>query len=422
MDSSPHLDALLHHADLLLRQGRFPEAEAKLREALQASPRNDYLLYLLAQCQYHQDGGEARALTTIRDAIGLAPETAPHHALHAQILTDLRKLDEARAAAEQAIALEPGFGEGHNALTYVLLRQERWAEAEASARRALALDADDATAANHLAHALRLQNKMEENAAQLRGMLERDPENSATHVSAGWSALQAGRRRDAETHFLEALRLHPGNEAARHGLLEAFKGRSPLYRGYLGWCFFMQRLSQGQRWMVIIGLYLAFRFSRQLFTGALAPLGVAVTVIYLSFALWSFLARGVGGLLLLADRLARHALRPAERWEAVLVGGGVALGLLLVVAGAAASWFPATIWGAASLVAAIPFACVFHNDSRVGRVLFGGLGLYVAVVGALVGTAFALEWRADWVVSLASSAMLAGVATTWLANIPALRR
>lgn len=416
-------DGLRHHAELLLRQGRFAEAEEKLREALQANPLDGALLHHLAVCQYLQDDGAQRALVTVRDAIAGDPNISAHHALHARVLADLKRSDEAREAAATAVALDPHDPGAHNAMTYVLLRDGKWADAEASARRALALDADDEDAANHLATALRLQNKMDENAAQIRGMLERDPENSHTHASAGWSALQTGRRDDAERHFLEALRLAPANELARDGLLEAFKGRSPVYRAYLSWCFFMQRLGPGRQWAVIIGLYLLSRFARVLFTDGMAPLGVAITTIYLLFALWTFVARGVGGVLLLFDRLARHVLRRREKLEAVFVGGGVMAGVVLLTLGVVSGWFPAAIWGGTGIVAAIPFACTFHNDRAIGRVLFGTAAAYIVAVGTLLGAALALESP----LALAfrghiSTALLLCIATSWLANVPFLRR
>ena len=130
------------------------------------------------------------------------------------------------------------------------------------------LDADNSASANQLAQALRLQNKHAENASHLAGMLSRDPEDPYTHANAGWAALQRGERRAAEVHFREALRLSPGFESAREGLLTSFRARSPLYRAYLRYCFAMQRLGAGSRWAVIIGLYLGNAVQAPAFTEA----------------------------------------------------------------------------------------------------------------------------------------------------------
>lgn len=407
------------HGRLLMGQGRFAEAEAKFREALQGNPLDAGLLHMLALCQYLQDDGESRAVITIRDAIARQPETAAHHALHAQILTDLQRMEEARQAAERAVQLDPTDPGSHNAMTYFLLRAEQWAGAEASARHALALDADDTTAANHLATALRLQNKMAENADQIRGMLARDPEDPRTHATAGWSALQAGQRDDAQRHFLESLRLQPGYPAARDGLLEAFKSRSPAYRAYLAWCFFMQRLDRNQRWMIIIGLYLLNRFARVLFTGSMAPLGITITVLYLAFALWTFLARGVGGLLLLRDRFARHVLDRGEKLEAMLVGGGVALGLPCLALGVLVHAMPLVIFGGTFVVTAVPASMVFRGVNWLGGLVFGVVAAYCLCVGLLFAASlFFLPEFASRIDDFVVWGFMAVAACTWIANLP----
>ena len=114
MSGEERQNPLEMHARLLMGQGRFAEAEAKFREALQGNPLDAAMLHFLALCQYLQDNGEARAVITIRDAIAQQPETAAHHALHAQILTDLQRMEEARQAAEKAVQLDPTDQEAYN--------------------------------------------------------------------------------------------------------------------------------------------------------------------------------------------------------------------------------------------------------------------------------------------------------------------
>ena len=126
----------------------------------------------------------------------------------------------------------------------------RHADAETAAREALALDPDSSGAANLLSHALRIQGKSGENEGRIEAMLARDPESDDNHCAAGWQALQSGKREQAQTHFMEALRLNPENDLAREGMLEAFKARSPLYRSYLKWAFWMASQSQARQWAV----------------------------------------------------------------------------------------------------------------------------------------------------------------------------
>lgn len=406
-----------------MSQGRFAEAEQRFREALGAIPDDAEALHGLAFCQYHQPGGSVRALDTIGAALSLRPNLADHHSLRALILTDLERLDEAAASAGEALALEPDSVFAHNAMTVVRLTRREWVEAEACARRALALEADDALAANHLSIALRMQGRREENAAQIRGLLARDPEDAAAHMNAGWAALEDGRRADAEDHFLQALRIDPGNEYARHGLLTAFKARSPLYRVHLRFALFMGRLTNGRQWLVILGLWLAFKAVRLLQSTPLAYVALAAVPVYLLFVVWQHVADGVGHLIVLLDRRARRVLRASERWDGILVGGLLLAGLVLLPAGLLARQAGLIVAGGALMAAAMPAAHVCRNTQRYGRVFFAGVALVVAGVGLATAVALSTGRPLPPLLSAAGPvAMLLWVASTWLANVPALRR
>jgi hypothetical protein len=287
----------------------------------------------------------------------------------------------------------------------------------------LSLDADNSLSANQLAQALRLQNKLVENATHLSGMLERDPEDPFTHANAGWTALQRGQHREAETHFREALRLDPDFDYAREGLLNSFRARSPLYRGYLKYCFWMQRLSGGARWAVILGLYFGVKLSRAVFQGPYKMIGVGIGALYFLLVLWVWIAKGVGNFILLFDKFAKHALRRNEKIEAVMVGGGVCGGILLFGAGVAVNTFAPIVIGGAFVAAAFPFSMTFTNESRAGRMLFGAIGVLTLLAALLVvASVFTSEEAQSGALTLFGIGIFACVACTWLGNIRALRR
>jgi F0F1-type ATP synthase assembly protein I len=255
-------------------------------------------------------------------------------------------------------------------------------------------------------------------------MLSRNPEDSHTHANAGWNALQKGDRKQAETHFLEALRLNAENEYARHGLIETFRARSPIYRAYLSYCFFMQRFTGAQQWAMVIGLLVVMNFSNKVFKGPYEIIGIGVTFLYMLFVLWVHVARPVGNFLLAIDRRARRALRSSELREGLIVGGGVMLGLVMFLAGLASGWKPWFVAGFSLLGAAFPFAYTFTNESRFGKWIFGALGVFVLVAGLvnladLLAPELKLEALAG---SLLTLAIFVVVGTTWLSNVPALRR
>jgi len=401
---------------ILLEQGRFAEAEKYFREALAIEPNDGETLYYLAFCLLQQKRlPEAR--DTVRAAIALDPENSAFHVLHAMVLARLDKLKEAQAAVQAALEIEPESDQALYVRATLHASRMEWAKAEKDARAALEINPENGPAANLLAHSLRLQNRPAESADQVAYMLSQDPEDADTQSTAGWTALQRGDREAAEKHFLEALRLEPHHEIAREGLKEAFKARSPVYRMYLNYCFFMQRFTAKMQWALIIGLLVGVRLVRAIFP---PPIALAVLAAYFLFVLWVHVARAVGNFQLTLDRFARHALTRAETWEAWVVGGGVVVGVPFVIIGVLANLAPVLVVGVTLIGLAFPLAYVFTNRSIPGRILFGVAAAIVLLAG--VASLFPSLLGSDAAASLTGLAVLAVVAVTWLCNIPALRR
>jgi len=231
--------------------------------------------------------------------------------------------------------------------------------------------------------------------------LARDPNDSLTHNAAGWAALRAGDRRKAETHFLEALRLDASNESARLGLLDAFRSRSIIYRAHLRFSFFAASLAEKHRMFLFLGIYVIYQFAKNAAKAVSPVLVWLVVAVYLTFVLWSYIGRGVGTLLVLADPRARQALKRRERWEGFLVGGAAISGFVLLVAGllvpGSASTGLASI-GALLAAMSVPWALCLSNDNKFGSRMYGVLAGFVSLC-ALVVIAHALPgsrpcWRA----------------------------
>ena len=397
--------------------GRYADAESAFKEALAQEPNDGFTLHHLAACQLHQPQRQRDALATIGGAIAIEPNDADHHVLRSYILSVLDRPKDGLAAAQIALGLDPHHAGAFTAEAQAHLQMEQWPRAEQSARQALALDADNAPAANQLAQALRLQNKLAENAAHIAGMLARDPEDPFTHANAGWAALQRDEHRAAEVHFREALRLDPDFESAREGLLTSFRARSRIYRTYLRYCFFMQRLSSGSRWAVILGLYFGVKVARYI------PFGFALVALYMLFVLWVWVAKPVGNFFLMFDSFARYALRPAEKREAAVVGVALGIGLAAFLAGLGFGSGNTEFAGIGLIAVAFPLSMTFTNGSRIGSWLFAT----VAAV-TLFGTALAV--LSDYVPLIPAAAAMqifqagaiACLASTWLGNVRALRR
>lgn len=416
----------LAHGLLLQDQGRLEEAEACFYGVLSRDPDNDFVHSRLALCQMNQPGKKARALDTINEAIRIRADEPFYHALRSLILSDLRRGKEALESVDRAIALNPEDSFTLAAKSAAWCSMERWAEGEEWSRRALAADPDNAMAANLLAHTLRLQGKSLLNAEAVARLLEADPEDSLAHLNAGWSSLQAGDRQRAETHFREALRLDPDSEAAREGLLESFRARSVFYRAYLSYSFMMQRFTAGKQWLIIIGIYLAYRVLGSAL-GAIHPLFAGVLALaWLGIVLWVWLAPGVGNFLILLDRSARLALKRGERWQGIAVGGGLLAGIGAAAGGFLSGYPPALFAGAGLVLSTVPASLAFDNESRKGRWVFGGVTAYVHLTTIVIFVVEALRPDAAELHPVTTTgglvALIAAISCTWLGNIRPLRR
>jgi Tfp pilus assembly protein PilF len=354
----------------------------------------------------------------------LQPNHAAYHAQRGNILAMLGQSKEALRAIDESRRLDPESTDSYLVEAMTLLAEGKPIEAERAARHALMLDPDNEAAADNLADALRLQGRFAESSDQIQTLLSKNPENPWTHASAGTLALQKGDVRTGEKHFLEALRLDPEHREAREGLLHAFRARSPLYRGYLKYTFLMERLSRRGRWSLTLGLVLIMQVAKYVFVGPLAPFAYLLAGTYLLFVLWVWVAKGVGNLLLLFDRFGRQALRPQEKKEAVAVGGGVIVGLLLCVIGFPLKEVPMVFIGLTLISAAFPLSLVFTNPSKIGRRVFGAIGVAI-YLGGLASLLFLFGpfHDPDGLALIAvGTLLLLSLATTWFGNIQVLRR
>jgi tetratricopeptide (TPR) repeat protein len=407
---------------LFVGQGRYREAESYLRKAIQNDPEDPQGFFFLATCLMHDPNTRPEALSMIDQALRLRPTRAFYHAQRANILVLLSRAKEALFEVEHARNLAPDSPDSYVAESLVMSVLGKPQEAERAARQALALDAENEAAGDSLADALRMQGKLEESGAQIRGLLARNPENPWTHSSAGMLALQRGEVRAAETHFRSALRIEPEHREAREGLLHAFRARSPLYRAYLKYSFMMEKLGRAGRGMLVIGLLILMQLANVSLVGRLAPIGMVLIALYSLFVLWIWVAKGVGNLFLLFDRFARLALRSDEKKEALVVGGGVLLGLALFATGLLSKQISGIFLGLTLVAAAFPMSLVFTNRSRAGRVVFGAVGAFVYLGGLLSLFLVVLPGAGGFATTLFGCTMILALITTWLGNIPALRR
>ncbi len=326
-----------HHlrAMLLFGQSRYDLAEEELRQELAEDPQNADAHALLALVLAARERFEP-ATEEARQAIVLGPDNPYAHFAMGRVMLERNRLEEASRASEEAVRLDPENADLFALLARVRFGERRWPAALEAAERGLERDAEHVACNNLRAMALIKMGRRAEAGQTLDAALARDPEDASTHANRGWTLLERGDPKKSLEHFREALRLEPGMEWARAGIVEALKARNFVYRAMLRYFLWMTKLSGKAQWGVVIGAYFVYRIlgavaeSRPRAAPFINPLLWA----YVLFALMTWLAHPLFDLMLRLNRFGRLALSKEQ------VSASNAVGLCLFPALAfSALWF-----------------------------------------------------------------------------------
>jgi tetratricopeptide (TPR) repeat protein len=378
------MSANLARAQLLLAQSRPADAEKEALLALAAQPENTAALALLALSRSAQAKG-AEALTAAETAIGLAPDDPYLHYIRAITLHRMERQDAARSAVNESLRLNPENEECFALLSAIELGRGDWAAALTAAEQALALDPEHVEATNFRAMALVRLGRKGEATDAVDYALHRSPESALSHANQGWNYLHRNEPRRAQDFFREALRLEPGMEYARQGMLEALRARNPVYRGMLAYFLWMGRQGAKFQWAFVIGTYLFSRYLGGLMRSTGDSVGIMVlAVFFYAFVYLSWTAQPMFNLLLYFDRFGRHVLSRDERHATAWFGATLAAALGCLI------WWPLG-GGAIAIIAAIVFAALsiclaatFHRTGRARLILAAAAGVLALLGGASI--------------------------------------
>jgi tetratricopeptide (TPR) repeat protein len=330
------MDKPFQYALILLEQRRYDLAEEKLRQALATDPANGLAHALLAQCLC-----ERNQLTEATDeayhAVRTEPNLAAGHAALARALHERNYFHEAKDAIEEALRLEPRNPDNFARLAAIDYSLRDWAAALDAAEQGLKLDPEDIGCNNLRAMALVKLGRKEEAGKTLATTLARDPENAYSHANQGWALLHEGKYQKALEHFREALRLEPGLDYARVGIVEAMKARTGVYALLLRYFLWMGRWSRKVQWLIILGLFFGNQALGAVANSnpALKPWIQPIQIAYVVFAIATWLAVPLFNLLLRLNGFGRYALSRdqtvASNWiGGLLLAAVVCLGVWLV--------------------------------------------------------------------------------------------
>ena len=206
---------------MLLRTGRFTDAQLTTLELLRQWPESGLLWQLLAAALREQGKETLQALT---EAARLSPDDAVARFNLGNELARRGQLTEAAACYQRALALQPGFARAYHGLGSVQLEIGLLDEAAQNCRQAATLDPEFAAAHLGLGRALlRLGHDAEAAIASFRQALLIEPESAEAHANLGNALRTLGRLDEAVSAYRRAIQIEPQFLAAFTELATALR-------------------------------------------------------------------------------------------------------------------------------------------------------------------------------------------------------
>lgn len=243
----------LEQAWTLYKQSRYDLAERLLRQQLAADPNDTtahaYLGLVLLACGRSEESTREAEL-----AVHLSPEFSYAHYALGHILYHRDRPNEALAAVKEAIRLAPENAGYAALLAEIQYERDDWRASLAAAEQGLQTDPAHVLCMNRRAMALMQLGRHKEAGTTVKIALATEPGNALAHTIQGWLLLRKVNVRGALDSFREGLRLDPGLEWAREGLVEALKARHWVYRPVLRYLLW----GRGARILVLIILVVSY--------------------------------------------------------------------------------------------------------------------------------------------------------------------
>ena len=415
----------LERALLLFQQSRHEMAEGELRQALAADPQDAYAHALLALCLAHREKF-SEATDEARQAIHLAPDFSFAHYAHASVLDDRNRFAGALTAINEAIRLDPEDADYHALLGSIHFQERRWADALSAAEQGLQFNPEHVGCTNLRAMAMVKLGRKGDAGRTIDSALAKNPDNALTHANQGWTLLEHGDSKKAAEHFREALRLDPQNEWARQGIIESLKARNFIYALMLKYFLWMSKFSRNGQWAIIVGGYIGNRILGVVAheNPALAPWVLPLRILYLVFALMTWLAYPFFNLLLRLNKFGRLCLSREE----TVASNWFGLCLFLALGGLGVCVFKGfdSPWLMVALVFGLlllPVGSIYKCAEGRPRVTMAAIAITLALlgIGGLVFMAMAGGWS-DQATILISLQGFGTAITTWLANVLVMQR
>jgi tetratricopeptide (TPR) repeat protein len=323
---------LLSHADVLLSQSRYEQADQILERLLATGYEGAELYKMVILCRVGQ-GRYTEAEEMCRMLLGRHPDDPFLFYIMATISNVHRDYKSALEYLDEAIRMDPANDAFFAFKAQIQLQSKDYALAQSTAEVALELNAENTDALNVRAAALIGQGKRAEAYDTINRSLATDPENPDTHTNMGWGLLHHGETNKALDHFKQALKFNPMHDHAKYGMSEAMKSKFPVYRYFLQLMLWLGKMKSGNQWAFIIGGYIIYRVlvkTAQHVEG-LQPFLFPVIGMLLIFFLSTWIFSPLMNLYLLTNPYGRYTLDDEQKQSAKLVGIALAISIIFLI-------------------------------------------------------------------------------------------
>lgn len=370
---------------LLISQGRLQMAEHELRQMLTENPDDGLAHCLLSLVLSNDEERFQEATEEAQRAVTLEPDDPFTHYAHSRILWRRNHFREAFDAISEAIRLDPYDADNFAQASQVQFSLRNWTACLELAEQGLSIDPEHSVCNNLRTFALERLGRGHEAVEAAAANLRNSPDDTYSHMSHGWTLLNAGQYREAQDAFRESLRLDPNNEGAREGMIDAISSRSRLFRGIRGFHIWLSRMSHKHQFAIIFGAWILIQVLSRAGGNLpwLQPLIPFILMAYMIFAVLTWTSDAIFNTLLRFHPFGRHLLRPKMLWRSNLVatclicalgGGLIALALGQV--------FSAMVVGYYWMLLCVPVTAAFAMPTAKRGWLIAAAGIFLALLPA----------------------------------------
>lgn len=385
----------MHHPfakiQLLLSQSRYELAEREIRRELTEDPDNSELHAFLALCLIQDKSKFEEATAEAKKAVAKSPDEPFTHYVLTLVWDARGETDYALDSIEEALRLDPEDADYFALQSQLFLTSEKYQASLNAANAGLAIDPENVSCGNFRSIALERLGRGGEAIESAAATLARDPDNPASHAAHGYTLLNAGRYQEAQVAFRESLRLDPSNELARSGMVNALNSRSFVFRGVYKYYVWISRLGQRAGMLLIFGAWVLVQVLGSVAESvpAIRPLVNPILILYVLFAVMSWVATPLFNTFLRFHAFGRHLLTRSEFWASNLMAATLSLSVFsLGYAAYTGDWmdgaFAAIYW----FVLSVPIAATFSMLTRQRFLMCAAATVVVAalpVVGLVRG-------------------------------------